>query len=400
MARILGVGNTVLDIVLSVPHYPKEDEELRANSRQYEVGGNIANALYVLNQLQHQCHIMTTMGGDDASKQLIKGLQKNGIRTELIQRHIQGETPTSYILRNQESGSRTISHYRNLAELSFDFFAKTEIETFDWVHFEGRNTENLIGMFKIAKTFLTYQPISLEVEKPRDQIEQLFPHANLIIFSHHYASAKGYANGEQLLSDIKQQAPNSQLVCTWGKKGAWYCTGNNNIQHQPIHNIPQTIDTLGAGDTFNAALIHSLLSQNTLEDAVKYASQLAARKCQQIGFDNLLSEIKQKLPLANIKQVTNAKTLVVPCADLPHSVILIKHDHEIKAYQNNCPHQNVPLNEAYKIDVNPFEKTLKCSVHDAFFNIEDGICIEGPCYNDELTQVKIEVDKMGDIYLA
>ncbi len=113
-----------------------------------------------------------------------------------------------------------------------------------------------------------------------------------------------------------------------------------------------------------------------------------------------MTEIKDKRPLANIKQVTNAKTLVVPCDELPHSVVLIKYEDSIKAYENNCPHQDVPLNEAYKIDVNPFDKTMKCSVHDAFFNIEDGLCVEGPCINDELTTVAIEIDEQGDIYLA
>jgi ketohexokinase len=60
----------------------------------------------------------------------------------------------------------------------------------------------------------------------------------------------------------------------------------------------------------------------------------------------------------------------------------------------------VPLNEAYKIDVNPFEKTLKCSVHDAYFNIDDGLCVEGPCWNESLTPVAVKLDENGDIFLA
>ncbi|MDX1795122.1 MAG: PfkB family carbohydrate kinase [Hydrogenovibrio sp.] len=400
MAKILGVGNAILDIILTTPHYPKEDEELRALSRQFQVGGNVSNSLYVLSQLGHQSHIVSTLASDDASKQLVNGLKARGIDTEHTQRFIQGQTPTSYVLLNKETGSRTITHFRDLPELSFDFFAKIEIENYDWLHFEGRNIEQLKGMLNIAKTFLTYQPISLEVEKARDGIEELFSQANLLFFSHHYAQQKGYENGVDLLTDMRKLAPQSQMICTWGKQGAWYCSADGEIQHQSIHEIPQTIDTLGAGDTFNAAVIDALLQKQTLAEAVESGSKLAARKCQQVGFDDLLTEIKEKQPLANYSQVNNSKTLVVPCADLPHSVILIKYEDEIKAYQNNCPHQDVPLNEAYKIDVNPFEKTMKCSVHDAYFNIEDGECIEGPCMNDELTPVAIEIDEKGDIYLA
>lgn len=400
MAKILGIGNTVLDIILKTPHYPREDEELRANARHFEVGGNVSNSLYVLSQLGHQSSIMTTIGGDDAAKQLLNGLKSRQINTDHIQRFIQGQTPTSYIIQNTETGSRTITHYRDLSELSFDYFAKVEIENYDWLHFEGRNVENLTGMLNIAKTFLTHQPISLEVEKAREGIEALFPQANVLFFSHHYARQKGFEDGKALLEEMKALAPESHLICTWGKEGAWFCQAGQEVQHQPIYTIPQTIDTLGAGDTFNAAVIDALSQNKPLFEAVEVGSKLAARKCQQQGLDNLLTEIKAKQPLANIKQLSNAKTMVVPCADLNHSVILIKHDTGIKAYENNCPHQDVPLNEAYKIDVNPFEKTMKCSVHDAFFNIEDGVCVEGPCMNDELVPVPIEIDDSGDIYLA
>ncbi|AZR81857.1 PfkB family carbohydrate kinase [Thiomicrospira sp. S5] len=400
MAKILGIGNAVLDIILKTDHYPHEDEELRALSRHHQVGGNVCNSLYVLNQLGHESSLMTTLGGDQSSKQLLNGLQERRIQTEHIQRFIQGQTPTSYVLLNEASGSRTITHYRDLPELNFDFFAKVEIEQYDWLHFEGRNIDNLSGMLNIAKTFLSHQPISLEVEKPRDGIEALLPQANVIFFSHHYAKAKGYANGRTLLEAMREKAPQAHLICTWGTEGAWYASPDKPVQHQPIETIPQAVDTLGAGDTFNAGVIDSLLNGKTLSEAVHAGSRLAARKCRQTGLDNLMTEIKDKRPLANIKQVTNAKTLVVPCDELAHSVVLIKYEDSIKAYENNCPHQDVPLNEAYKIDVNPFDKTMKCSVHDAFFNIEDGLCVEGPCINDELTTVAIEIDEQGDIYLA
>lgn len=400
MAKILGIGNSILDIILTTPHYPKEDSEMRAASRLFEVGGNVCNTLYVLNQLGNTTSIVATLASDESSKQLSKGLAQRKIDTAFTQKFIQGSTPTSYVIRNEETGSRTITHYRELPELSFDHFAKIEIEYFDWLHFEGRNIENLKGMLNIAKTFLTYQPISLEVEKAREGIEALIPQANIVFFSHHYAKQKGYQTAESLLEAMRKVAPNAQLVCTWGKEGAWYCSSSGEIQHQPAHTIPQTIDTLGAGDTFIAGVIHALIEQQPLNLAVEAGSALAARKCQQTGFDNLLSEIKEKQPLANVNQVSNSKSLVVPCADLPHSVILMKFEDQIKAYQNNCPHQDVPLNEAYKIDVNPFEKTIKCSVHDAWFNIEEGVCVDGPCLNDELIAVNIEIDDQGDIYLV
>lgn len=395
MSKILGIGNAVLDIVLTVDHHPQEDEELRAQDKHIETGGNVNNTLYVLNQLGHQTDICTTVAADNEAKQLITGLNQRNISTEHTQKFIKGRTPTSFVTLNTQNGHRTIVHYRDLPELNFDFFAKIEIEEYDWLHFEGRNTTQLPGMINIAKTFLTHQPISLEVEKPRDGIESLFSSVNLLIFSHHYAKAKGFNDGLELLESL--ELDNVNIVCTWGTKGVWYKTINGNVEHIEAEAVSPVIDTLGAGDTFNAALIHSLIEKKSLKESVTFANKLAAKKCLQPGLDNIILVQETKKPLANIKQLSNAKTLVTT-SETGDSLVLIKYEDSVRCYVNNCPHQDVPLNEAYKIDVNPFEKTMKCSVHDAFFNIEDGLCIDGPCWDESLKSIAVKIDDNGDIY--
>jgi len=399
MAKILGIGNVVLDIILTVEHTPIEDEEMRAQHRNIQVGGNVANSLYVLHQLGHETAICATIGGDQEAKQILNGLKDHQIHTEHLQRFIQGRTPTSYITLEPKNGHRTIVHYRDLPEVSFEHFAKIEIENYDWLHFEARNIRTLKGMLNIAKTFLSHQPISLEVEKAREDLETLLPQANVIFFSHHYAKQKGYQNAESLLQIMKKQLPQATLICTWGQEGVWYCSPHQEIQHQAAQKIT-AIDTLGAGDTFNAGVIDALLQKKSLKQAIAQGVALAARKCQQYGLDHLTTPLTENKSLANIKQLSNAKTLVVPHKGYRGGIILIKHENSVKAYENNCPHQNVPLNEAYKIDVNPFEKTMKCSVHDAYFQVEDGYCIEGPCMGEELPAIPIRIEDNGDIYLA
>lgn len=399
MAKILGIGNAVLDTVLTVDHYPNEDQEIRASKRHHQVGGNVNNSLYILQQLGHETAICATLANDPEAKQLRSGLEERGIHCQHLQTFIQGRTPNSVVTLNAHTGSRTIVHFRDLPEVSFEHFAKIEVENYDWLHFEGRNLENLPGMMNIAKTFLNHQPISLEVEKPREGIEALFTQVNLLIFSQHYAKAKGFENGDEFLQAIRQDAPNVNLVCTWGNQGVWLQPAGGKLTHIAAQKVHPIIDTLGAGDTFNAALIHKLLNKASLESACDFANKLAASKIQKVGLDDILNTRIENRPIANLKQVTNARTTNIPMQGR-HDLVLIKLKNEIKAYENNCPHQNVPLNEAYKIDVNPFDNTMKCSVHDAFFKIENGECIDGPCLGEHLTPVSIRVDDKGDIFLA
>lgn len=47
------------------------------------------------------------------------------------------------------------------------------------------------------------------------------------------------------------------------------------------------MDTLGAGDTFNAGLIHSLSIGKTIQESLDFACKLAGTKCGMIGYEGL-----------------------------------------------------------------------------------------------------------------
>ncbi|MBE9532658.1 MAG: ketohexokinase, partial [Proteobacteria bacterium] len=66
----------------------------------------------------------------------------------------------------------------------------------------------------------------------------------------------------------------------------------SDIYHSKSTAPTTIIDTLGAGDTFNAALIHSLVNNNELQYALDNACKLASHKCGQQGFANLTQDIE------------------------------------------------------------------------------------------------------------
>lgn len=65
---VLCVGLVCLDIVNTVDHYPKEDEDIRATGQKWAKGGNAANTLSVLAQLEtpeeggRHCELLCTLG--------------------------------------------------------------------------------------------------------------------------------------------------------------------------------------------------------------------------------------------------------------------------------------------------------------------------------------------------
>ena len=61
------------------------------------------------------------------------------------------------------------------------------------------------------------------------------------------------------------------------------------VLHVDAYTPGPVIDTLGAGDTFNAAVIHSLSRGDTWKDAIKFACHVAGTKCCSPGYDQVKS---------------------------------------------------------------------------------------------------------------
>jgi len=289
MARILCVGIAVLDITATVERFPAEDDELRARALALTRGGNAANTLTVLQQYGHDCYWAGMLGGDLFSSFLIEDFQRHGIDLRYARREPEGRTPLSLITRNRTNGSRTIVHYRELREFDFEDFRRIGRPQFDWIHFEGRNPAQTRKMIEAVLEQPSPPSVSIEIEKPRPDEEQLHLPVHTVVFSSRYARQRGFADGKSFLLAQRPHFPRSHLVCAWGEQGATGLSADNEAVHCPAVIPRQVVDTLAAGDTFNAGLIHHLLRGDPLKTAIAGATALAGHKCGRFGLDNLLA---------------------------------------------------------------------------------------------------------------
>ncbi len=288
MSHFLTVGIATLDIINIVDHYPTEDEEMRALEQRIETGGNAANTASILAQYGHKVDFAGTLAHEPDGYRIEQALKAKQVSTGFCQHIKQGKSPTSYIILNQQTGSRTIVHYRDLPEYNFQRFQQLPLEQFDWFHFEGRNIPELKRMLTETRQRRIDQPISLEVEKERENIDSVLPLADILLFSRAFVTARGFDNAIAFFDAARSLAPGAILVCTWGDQGAWARDHENRDYHASAYSPPRVIDTLGAGDTFNAGLIHAMASGQPLQDALSHACQLAGKKVGQHGFSGLI----------------------------------------------------------------------------------------------------------------
>lgn len=281
MARVLCVGIATVDVVNLVDGYPLEDTEVRALEQQVRCGGNAANTATVLAQLGIETHWAGNLSDQPTTHIIRQNMSRHGVDLSRAVEITGGCQPTSYITLNRQNGSRSIVHYRDLPEYVAKAFLQIDLSGFDWVHFEGRAIPELASMLKRARGICGL-PVSLEVEKPRVGIEQLFSEADALFFSRDYALAKGFETAPALLSGL----PTATLAtCTWGDQGAWAVDYEGQALHEPAFSPLEVIDTIGAGDVFNAAMVAALCEGVPVSEALGRATRLAGQQCGREGLE-------------------------------------------------------------------------------------------------------------------
>lgn len=84
----------------------------------------------------------------------------------------------------------------------------------------------------------------------------------------------------------------------------------------------------------------------------------------------------------------------------PFPILIVRsHDDNYVGYVNSCPHDGVWLNIGSGQFFTPDRAFLKCGRHGATFEIETGLCIDGPCRGKSLQPIALAVID-GDVCLC
>jgi nitrite reductase/ring-hydroxylating ferredoxin subunit len=77
---------------------------------------------------------------------------------------------------------------------------------------------------------------------------------------------------------------------------------------------------------------------------------------------------------------------------------IVRKEGKLHAYENHCPHLGIQLEMVPDQFLESTHSLIQCSMHGALFQIEDGLCISGPCFDQKLTPVDIQ-EENGEVFL-
>lgn len=73
------------------------------------------------------------------------------------------------------------------------------------------------------------------------------------------------------------------VVITAGVEGSWVFSEGGESFHQPSFNVPEVVDTTGAGDAYHGAFLYGMLNHYGLLKCARFASAVAAINTQKLG---------------------------------------------------------------------------------------------------------------------
>lgn len=73
-----------------------------------------------------------------------------------------------------------------------------------------------------------------------------------------------------------------------------------------------------------------------------------------------------------------------------HLLVVKKHG-AVYVYHNSCPHTGINLDWLPDDFMSFDNQYLQCSTHGAQFQIEDGLCVAGPCKGQVLTATPFKI---------
>ncbi|TLX74063.1 carbohydrate kinase [Labilibacter sediminis] len=281
MRRVFGLGETVFDIIF------KDGQPLSAKA-----GGSVLNALVSLARLGHQTYFISELGNDKVGDTIINFLNQNNINTSYLKRYNHGQSALAMAFLNEQNDAE-YDFYKNYPndrlEIELPDFKTDDILLFGSFYAIDSNIRKqafkIVDHAKQWGCIIIYDPNfrnkhASNLTEYNSYIEENISAADIIRGSNEdFYNIFSTTSADESFLNIKDKC--SQLVYTENTKGVTLRT-NNISKHYPVPKI-KPVSTIGAGDNFNAGIIHKLIESNILKKNIHLISELKWDKIIESG---------------------------------------------------------------------------------------------------------------------
>ena len=290
--KVVCVGHSTYDTTLPMDFYPTENLKYRISHHIECGGGPASNGAYLLAKWGMDTSLFSAVGDDYYGHQIIDEFRSVGTNIDGIEVHSDYMTPSSYIIANRSSGSRTVITSKGvpIRKLRHDGRVKADLILVDGEHPET------------AETVLRANPDAISVidaGRLTDDTKRLGKLVKYVVcskdFAENFVGRKIDVNDKDSLIYCYEKLHDyfqNTVVITLEDKGSF--TKLNDYEIIPSVKV-QAVDSTGAGDIFHGAFTYLIGNGYSLKNAIHYASITSAISVTRVGARISIPELSEVL---------------------------------------------------------------------------------------------------------
>ena len=280
MAKVVGIGAAVFDILMNAAAFPKEDTKIQATETKLQCGGPCATGLVAMSKLGEPVCYMGTVGDDMYGEFIRSEMVKYGVDISAVEVK-PGSSFHSVVILNVTDGTRTCVWNRGKAAQPTEDNVDLEVlKNARFLHLDGNQLACAIFAAKKAREFGV--TVSLDAGGAYPGIEELLPLVDVLIPSEEFSlKVTGCATAVEAAKVLQEKYSPKVLVITQGSKGGFIWEDGKAVRY-PVFPV-KAIDSNGAGDTFHGAFVAGQLKGMSVYESCCFASATSALKCTRFG---------------------------------------------------------------------------------------------------------------------
>ena len=277
MAKVTVIGSSSMDLVVTSNIRPGAGETVLGESFKTVPGGKGANQAVAAARLGADVSMIGCVGEDHYGKAILENFKSNGVSVKNVKPVTDLDSGTAHIILAEGDNSIVVVKGAN-DYITPDYVekAKEKIKDADIVLIQQEIPEETVEYVAELCQELKV-PLLLNPAPARPLKAEVIEQVSYITPNEHEAELLFEGKEKE---EVLKQYPN-KLFITEGKQGVRYFNGEKEVL-VPSYQV-ETIDTTGAGDTFNAALAVALAEGMGFEKGIQFANRAASLSVTKFG---------------------------------------------------------------------------------------------------------------------
>ncbi len=278
---VIVVGELNVDLILNhIEKFPVIGKEVLADRMKLTMGSSSAIFASNLSTLGSRTSFCGKLGADDFGDHVLTCLKSRGVDTSYIIQSSDIATGATIVLNFGEDRAM-VTHQGAMATLGLDDITDEMLLQSKHLHvssifLQPKLKNNIVQLFEKAKSLgltTSLDPQWDPAEKWDIDFNTLLSYVD--VFLPNKKELEGITGVQQIRNAVNSLTAANVLVVKKGSEGACLWDGKK-FHDQPAFLNKEVVDSIGAGDSFDAGFIHKFVQGKPLSECLEFAALIGA----------------------------------------------------------------------------------------------------------------------------